>query len=77
MEIAVVGLSHETAPVDIREKVAFAPDRLHEVARTVRGLAGVQEGIILSTGNRVEVYAATRKRDEGVESLIAFMAEYH
>jgi glutamyl-tRNA reductase len=77
MEIAVVGLSHKTAPVEIREKVAFAPDCLHEVARAVRGLDGVNEGIILSTCNRVEVYAATRKREEGVDSLIRFMADYH
>jgi glutamyl-tRNA reductase len=77
MEIAVVGLSHKTAPVEIREKVAFAPDQLHEVARTVRGLSGVREAVILSTCNRVEVYAAVRSRDEGVEALICFMAEYH
>ncbi len=77
MEIAVVGLSHKTAPVEIREKVAFAPDCLHETARSVRGLDGVAEAVILSTCNRVELYAATRKREEGVESLIRFMAEHH
>lgn len=77
MEIAVVGLSHKTAPVAIREKVAFAPDLLHEVARTVRGLDGVSEGVILSTCNRVEMYAATRKREEGIESLIRFIADHH
>lgn len=77
MEIAVVGLSHKTAPVEIREKVAFAPDLLHEVARAVRGLDHVNEGVVLSTCNRVEVFAATRNREQGVEALIAFMAEYH
>ncbi len=77
MEIAVVGLSHKTAPVEMREKVAFAPDCLHEAALTVRGLPGVREGIILSTCNRVEVYAATRRREEGVESLLKFMSEHH
>lgn len=77
MEIAVVGLSHKTAPVAIREKVAFAPDVLHETARTVRGLTGITEAVILSTCNRVELYAATRRRDDGVESLIRFMAEHH
>jgi glutamyl-tRNA reductase len=77
MEIAVVGLSHKTAPVHIREKVAFAQDCLHEVARAVRGLEGVNEGVILSTCNRVEVYAATRRREQGVESLIRYLAEYH
>lgn len=77
MEIAVVGLSHKTAPVEIREKVAFASDMLHETARTVRGLSGITEAVILSTCNRVELYAATRRREDGVESLVRFMAEHH
>jgi glutamyl-tRNA reductase len=76
MEIAVVGLSHKTAPVEIREKVAFAQDLLHEVARAVRGLDHLNEAVILSTCNRVEIFAATRQRDKGVESLINIMAEY-
>lgn len=77
MEIIVVGLSHKSAPVEIREKVAFAPDRLHEALHSVRGLPGLQEGVIVSTCNRVEVYAATRNRERGVESLIEFMADHH
>ena len=77
MEILVVGLSHKTAPVDLREKVAFAPDCIHEALHTVRNLEALQEGVIVSTCNRVEVYAASRHREAGVESLIRFMAEYH
>ena len=77
MEIIVVGLSHKSAPVDIREKVAFAPDCIHEALHLVRNLDQVQEGVIVSTCNRVEVYAASRQREQGVESLVRFMAEYH
>jgi glutamyl-tRNA reductase len=77
MEIIVVGLSHKSAPVDIREKVAFAPDCIHEALHTVRNLDQVQEGVIVSTCNRVEVYAASRQREQGVESLVRFMSEYH
>jgi len=77
MDIIVVGLSHKTAPVDIREKVAFAPDCIHEALRAVRDLPSVHEGVIVSTCNRVEVYSASRSREEGVEALIRFMAEYH
>ena len=77
MEIIVVGLSHKSAPVDIREKVAFAPDCIHEALHTVRSLEHVQEGVIVSTCNRVEVYAASRQREQGVESLVRFMSEYH
>ncbi len=77
MDILVVGLSHKSAPVEIREKVAFAEDCLHEALHTVRSLPGLQEGVIVSTCNRVEVYAASRRREDGVESLVRFMAEYH
>jgi glutamyl-tRNA reductase len=77
MDIIVVGLSHKTAPVEIREKVAFAPDRLHEALHSVRDLPNVHEGVIVSTCNRVEVYAASREREAGIESLVSFMAETH
>ncbi|NTU59851.1 MAG: glutamyl-tRNA reductase [Deltaproteobacteria bacterium] len=77
MEIVVVGLSHKTAPVAIREKVAFAPDLIHEALRAVRDLPSLHEGVIVSTCNRVEVYAAARQREEGVEELIRFMSQYH
>ena len=77
MDIIVVGLSHKTAPVEIREKVAFAPDLLHEALRSVRDLPNVHEGVIVSTCNRVEVYAASRLREEGIESLVSFMSETH
>lgn len=77
MEIIVVGLSHKTAPVEIREKVAFAQDCLHEALTAVRNLPSVHEGVIVSTCNRVEVYAATRHRETGIDALIQFMADYH
>ncbi len=77
MEILVVGLSHKSAPVEIREKVAFAADCLHEALRAVRDVDGVHEGVIVSTCNRVEIYAAGRKREDGIEGLCRFMARYH
>ena len=77
MEIIVVGLSHKTAPVEIREKVAFAPDCLHDALRRVRDLGDVHEAVIVSTCNRVEVYAAARSREKGVDDLCRFMADYH
>lgn len=59
MPVVVVGLSHRTAPVEVRECLAFAESELPEVLAQVRarGLAG--EVVILSTCNRVELYAAT------------------
>ena len=53
----VVGLSHKTAPVEIREKLAVPESRLGEALSRLCAYPGVKEGLLLSTCNRVEVYA--------------------
>src|SRR5450631_2041212 len=56
MAFNVLGINHKTAPVALREKVAFGEDRLLAALRTLRQEAGVTEVVILSTCNRTEVY---------------------
>jgi glutamyl-tRNA reductase len=56
MAFNVLGLNHKTAPVTLREKVAFNEDRLVAALRTLRQQSGVAEVVILSTCNRTEVY---------------------
>jgi len=56
MAFNVLGLNHKTAPVALREKVAFNEDRLVAALRTLRQENGVAEVVILSTCNRTEVY---------------------
>ena len=56
MALNVLGLNHKTAPVTLREKVAFSEDRLAAALRTLRQESGVQEAVILSTCNRTELY---------------------
>src|SRR5450631_2131495 len=58
MAFNVLGINHKTAPVALREKVAFGEDRLLAALRTLRQEAGVAEVVILSTCNRTEVYWA-------------------
>jgi glutamyl-tRNA reductase len=58
MAFNVLGINHKTAPVALREKVAFSEDRLLGALRTLRQEAGVAEVVILSTCNRTEVYWA-------------------
>jgi len=77
MNIIVVGLSHKTAPVDIREKVAFAPTAMQEPLQQVVALPAVAEGVIVSTCNRVEIYATSRDRESCAIQLKRFMAEFH
>ncbi len=56
MAFNVLGLNHKTAPVALREKVAFSEDRLAAALRTLRQESGVAEAVILSTCNRTELY---------------------
>jgi len=77
MNIVVVGLSHKTAPVDIREKLSFPEDRIPEALARLVKREGVSEGVILSTCNRVEIIAITSHIAEGIEELQNFIADYH
>jgi glutamyl-tRNA reductase len=58
MAFNILGLNHRTAPVALREKVAFSEDRLLAALRTLRQEIGVSEVVILSTCNRTELYWA-------------------
>jgi len=77
MKMLVLGLSHKTAPVEIREKVAFSPTAMAEPLRQMLALDAVNEGIIVSTCNRVELYAVSREPDRALLQLKHFLAEYH
>ena len=59
MSVVVIGLSHRTSPVELRERFAFAESKIPSALQALResGIAG--EAVILSTCNRVEIYAAT------------------
>jgi glutamyl-tRNA reductase len=56
MSLYTLGLNHTTAPLALRERVAFAPDVLSDALRDLVGSARVKEAAILSTCNRTEVY---------------------
>jgi glutamyl-tRNA reductase len=74
-EIVIVGVNHRKAPVEVREKVNFNDDgRLDEALRLLIALEPIEEGVILSTCNRVEVVATTTDGDLAVEALASFLA---
>lgn len=77
MNIIVVGLSHKTATVEIREKVAFSPNQIEKPLNELVALDGIIEGVIVSTCNRVEIYATTRDIAGGIARIKRFMADYH
>jgi glutamyl-tRNA reductase len=77
MEILVVGLNHKTAGIEIREKIAFDGQRMLDALKILRDSTVVKESIILSTCNRVEIYAGVSNRDEGSEFIKDFISNFH
>ena len=77
MDLLVIGINHKTAPVEIRERMAFSGEELGRSLRKVLEHPEFTEDMILSTCNRVEVYATTRDPERGIVALKNFLAEYH
>ncbi len=71
MALHVLGINHQTAPVSLRETVAFGPDALPRALESLRAQAGVQEAVLLSTCNRTELYA---RSDNGPDALANWLA---
>jgi glutamyl-tRNA reductase len=68
MSIILVGLNHKTAPVEVRERLAFTDEACAESLRVLVDGEVVREGLIVSTCNRVEVLAATAEKAAASES---------
>ena len=77
MHIVVVGLSHKTAPVEIREKLAVPESRLGEALTRLCSYSGIKEGLLLCTCNRVEVYAVVEELEAGYSRIQEFLADAH
>src|SRR5262245_23221726 len=74
--ILVVGLSHRTAPLGLREALAFPRERSPGALGRLRGEAGLAEAMILSTCNRVEVYGRQAEAP-ALDAVAAFLAAFH
>ncbi len=77
MQIVAVGLNHKSAPVSIREQIAFAPERQEEALRQLVASPEILEGLLLSTCNRVELYACSHDGPAAASRLKSFLAEFH
>ena len=73
MPLHVLGINHQTAPVALREKVAFAPDALGPALAALRALPQVHEAVLLSTCNRTELYAHS---DDDGQALADWLATH-
>lgn len=76
MSILVVGLSHRSAPVAVLERVAVAGDDLAKLLHDVHQSPHVAEAAVVSTCNRVEIYAAVEKFHPGVSAITELLSRH-
>ncbi|PKG55102.1 glutamyl-tRNA reductase [Shewanella sp. Choline-02u-19] len=73
MSLVAIGINHKTATVDLREKVAFSPDKIHEAMKSLASHTQSGEAVIISTCNRTELYC-----NNGEEAdVVRWLEEYH
>jgi glutamyl-tRNA reductase len=77
MEFIVIGLNHETAPLEMRERLAFQEGKIEEALCQFRSLASLKENMILSTCNRVEICSAALETEKASADLMSFLSQYH
>jgi len=75
MHIVVVGLSHRTAPVEVREKLSIPDQSIKESLKALKAFSDVLEVSILSTCNRLEIYALVKDKNTGISSIKEFISD--
>ncbi len=76
MNIAVVGLSHKTAPVEVREKLSIPEPQTESAIAHLTSYPHIEEVAILSTCNRLEIYIVTSETDQGIREVTQFLSEH-
>ncbi|OCQ97654.1 glutamyl-tRNA reductase [Nostoc sp. MBR 210] len=76
MNIAVVGLSHKTAPVEVREKLSIPEPQTESAIANLTSYPHIDEVAILSTCNRLEIYIVASETDQGVREVTQFLSEH-
>jgi len=75
MSLLALGLNHKTAPLEIRERVAFAPDKLQQALNSLKQVEGVREAAIVSTCNRTELYCCLNGTSS--QAVLSWFHQYH
>ncbi len=76
MDILVVGVNYRTAPIELRERVAFRAEHLAQAYAELQQDTGLPEALILSTCNRVEVYAGAPASGDVASRLVSFLRSH-
>jgi len=77
MELVVVGINHKTAPVEVRERFSFSPSKVAEANRLLKANVSLAENLILSTCNRVEIYAVANHDKDCAPGIKGFLGAFH
>lgn len=77
MSLLVIGINHKSAPLALRERVTFAPERMEEALADALNQAGLDEAVILSTCNRTEIFAIGEHLDTTQHTVRQWLCEYH
>lgn len=75
MTVLALGINHKSATVELREKLAFTPERISDALQNVQELARCDEAVILSTCNRTEIYCFGQQT--APESVLSWLAHFH
>jgi len=76
-QLVVFGLNHTTAPIEIRERVSFSPDRLKHALQDFINHKLAQEIVIVSTCNRTELYCSSETDRDNSNEIIQWLSDYH
>jgi glutamyl-tRNA reductase len=76
MHILLIGLNHKSAPVEIRECLAFSPEDVGEVLPNVTGMPDIKEAMLISTCNRVEFLVVTENASGSAREIKSFLADF-
>ncbi len=77
VELVLIGLSHRTAPVELRERVAFSADQARRASSELRSQGILEETLVLSTCNRSELYGVPSEAGGGINSLERYLISFH
>jgi glutamyl-tRNA reductase len=76
MNITVIGLSHKTAPVEVREKLSIPEPQIDAAIKALQGCPHIEEVAILSTCNRLEIYVVSKDAEMGIREVSQFLTDY-
>ena len=77
MHLFLLGVSHKTAPVDVRERLDFSSRNLGAAVEALATRPSAAESVVLSTCNRSEIYVASENPERAREDIVAFLSHYH